>query len=606
MNSKISALLACGAFAIYAYSAESSIAVSSAQLHKGNARVDVLGRHNANVRSTPTAVVNAKKPIKEKQFFAKTYETPDYPYQSMEPRINTFSGEYSNLKNSNNSQFTETYKWCGSTTTKENYKKTTQNFEKGRYVREYYAAGTMGGLTGFNNTTDKRKLWPDVYLNQTSYSQNYSDFNESTDLWKIDNDNSLRSFGATQGYTGDSIGIYVQQIAIPSDEIGLRFEQLNGCNGNRGTIGQYKDMYYAGEPVRILNAASTKAQVYVMDSDCGRTGSITNLRDGARQPNNPQVKNNNYSFPLYIGLHTNGRGSDYNYNLIAQDIDDYVYFNGVVQVAAAGNTSGENSFISDYAKGANVISVGAIKPVHYGSSYLANSDWNNISISSALKMEKPEVANISNIFLNSAKGGLFSDGINQRYRFDYPTVTGTEGAATLTAAQIIDLMDAVPFYKWHPEVVKALLISASEYDIAGGTSYDRDRLSYYDVATKYPTLKTLRRGNRSRFWVGNNADHFSSETITFQETGIVKNRKYRIAIAWTSRGKFIKEYNKLPQDIDLKVCQGSTCKSSSSSANPFEIVEFTASSTADITIEIQRYRNNGGYVILGYNMHEIY
>ena len=212
MNSKISALLACGALAVCAYSAESTIAVSSAQLHKGNARVDVLGRHNANVRSTPTAVVNAKKPIKEKQFFAKTYEMPDYPYQSMEPRINTFSGEYSNLKNSNNSQFTETYKWCGSTTTKENYKKTTQNFEKGRYVREYYAAGTMGGLTGFNNTTDKRKLWPDVYLNQTSYSQNYSDFNESTDLWKIDNDNSLRSFGATQGYTGDSIGIYVQQI----------------------------------------------------------------------------------------------------------------------------------------------------------------------------------------------------------------------------------------------------------------------------------------------------------------------------------------------------------------------------------------------------------
>lgn len=605
MKSKTIALLASSVMAICTHAADNAIAVSSAQLHKGNAKVDVLGRHNPNVRNT-TPIVYAKKSLKDKPMLAKQYSVPNYPYQSTEPRINTFSGEYSNLKNANNNQFTETYKWCGSTKTKTEYAQTTRTFESGRRVREYYAAGTMEGLTGFNGSTDKRKVGPDIYLNQSTYTQNYMDGPQTANIGNIDDENSLRNIAISHSKTGKDIGIYVQQKAIPSDGLGLQFEQLNGCNGSRGTINMYREMYYASEPIRILNSASAKAKVYVMDSDCGEYGSITNLRSGARQPNNPQTKNNNYSVPLYVGLHTNGRGTDYNYNLIAQDIDDYVYFNGVVQIAAAGNTSGENSFISDYAKGANVISVGAIKPVHYGSSYLTNSDWNNTILTSSLKMEKPEIANISNIYLKSAKGGLFTDGINQRYRFDFPAVTGTEGAATLTAAQVVDLMDTIPFYKWHPEVIKALLISASTYEISGGSSYDNDRMSYYDVATKYPTLKSMVRGNRSRFWVGNNADHFSSEKITFQETGIVDGRKYRIAIAWTSRGKFIKEKNKLPQDIDLKVCQGSKCETSRSSANPFEVVNFTASGTAPITIEIERYRNDGGYVILGYNMHETY
>ena len=600
MKNKITTLLACSALAVCAYSAESTIAVSSAQLHKGNARVDVLGRHNANVRSTPTAAVNAKKATK-KQFFAKTYTAPNYPYS--EPELSTFSGSYTNRLNTRN-QKVETYKWNGDVMDKDEYAYASFMREKYEGIREKYANGEIDDLTGFTETSDKRKLWPSVYLNQNSINQNYLESKELANLGNIDNDNSLYHSAVARGKKGNNIGIYVQQKAIPSDGLGLQFEQLNGCDGSHGSSEKYRDMYYASEPIRILNETSSKAKVYVMDSDCGPSGSSTNLKSGARQPNNPQ----NYAKKLFVGLHTYGKGSDYNYNTIAQDIDDYTYFNRVIQIAAAGNTTtnivGENNFISDYAKGANVITVGAIKPVHYGNSYLSNSDWHNTHISNTREMDKPEVANISNIFIKTAKGGTFSNDVNQYYRFSYPSVTGTEGAATLTAGQVVDLLDTIPFFKWHPEVVKALLISASEKEISNGQSYDGDTVKYRTKT--YPSMENMIYGNRSRFWIGNNADHFSDEEITFEEKDIVLGRTYRIAISWLSRGKYIMEYHKLPQDIDLEVCQETTCKRSESADNPFEIVEFTATTTKPLKIKITRFRNDGGYVILGYNMHEIY
>ena len=600
MKNKITTLLACSALAVCAYSAENAVAVSSAQFKKVNAKTDVLGRHNPNVRNVSKVYV--KKNIKNRALLAKEYQAPNYPLSSSESRIYKVDGEYSYIKNANN-KFIETYKWYGQTKTKAEYVQESNTKEMRMTIRNEYANGDLGGLLGFEETTDKRNLSPSVYILSRDYlNRDYIDSQELTNIGNFDNDNDLRYYAIDPNYRGNDIGIYVQQNAIPSMYLGLQYEQLNGCQAGRGGIEKYREMYYASEPIRILNSTSPKAQIYVMDSDCGEYGSITNLRSGARQPSNPQY----YDKSLYVGLHTAGRGTNYNYNETAQDIDDYVYFNRVIQIAAAGNTSGENTFISDYAKGANVISVGAIKPVRYGQSYLPNSDWHNTVFDGMVKMEKPEIANFTNIYIKNTKGGVFSDDINQRYRFNYPSVTGTEGAATLTAGMVVDLLDRVPFYKWHPEVVKALLLSASTKDIPNGDYYDNDRHTYYDIATKYPSFQNMIKGNRARFWNGNNADYFQSEKITFQETGIVKDRKYRIAIAWLSRGSYIKDYHMLPQDLDLKICQGNTCKTSESSLNPYEVLDFTATSTEPITVEINRWRNDGGYVLLGYNMHEIY
>lgn len=43
---------------------------------------------------------------------------------------------------------------------------------------------------------------------------------------------------------------------------------------------------------------------------------------------------------------------------------------------------------------------------------------------------------------------------------------------------------------------------------------------------------------------------------------------------------------------------------SESSMNGYEMVDFEAKSSDDIQIVIKRYRNDGGRVLLGYNLHE--
>ena len=45
--------------------------------------------------------------------------------------------------------------------------------------------------------------------------------------------------------------------------------------------------------------------------------------------------------------------------------------------------------------------------------------------------------------------------------------------------------------------------------------------------------------------------------------------------------------------------------SSTSWDNPFEMVEFTATESADLNIRINRYKNYGGRVLLGYNLVEV-
>lgn len=59
----------------------------------------------------------------------------------------------------------------------------------------------------------------------------------------------------------------------------------------------------------------------------------------------------------------------------------------------------------------------------------------------------------------------------------------------------------------------------------------------------------------------------------------------------------------LPQDLDLFVFQdGALIASSEDAKNPFELVDFTTTSSSDLTIVIKRVRNaKADNVILGYN-----
>ena len=188
-----------------------------------------------------------------------------------------------------------------------------------------------------------------------------------------------------------------------------------------------------------------------------------------------------------------------------------------------------------------------------------------------------------------------------------PYYGGTDAAASYTAATVAALLQRYPFYKWHPEVVKALLITSSIKAINNASSYDSDNEGKY--AMGIPKGEAMFVNNRSRFWNGKNSDFFSSGypgVIEFTESNINPNKKYRIAIAWLSRGSVVYDYEDIPQDIDLEVWQnGSRIGYSDSWHNSFEFTEVSPTTSADLTIKIKRYNNIGGRVLLGYNLVEV-
>ena len=73
-----------------------------------------------------------------------------------------------------------------------------------------------------------------------------------------------------------------------------------------------------------------------------------------------------------------------------------------------------------------------------------------------------------------------------------------------------------------------------------------------------------------------------------------------------SPGTYIYNHKRVAQDIDLKFYQnGERIARSTSAFDPFEMVEFTTTSNANLEIVIERYRNSGvGDVKLGYIMSE--
>ena len=146
------------------------------------------------------------------------------------------------------------------------------------------------------------------------------------------------------------------------------------------------------------------------------------------------------------------------------------------------------------------------------------------------------------------------------------------------------------------------MITGSTKPIGNASSYDQDNSS--KAAKGIPLYKNMGWNTRSRYWRGANSCCFTGDSIVFTESNIVKNKRYRIAISWIVPGSYVYANKKNPQDIDLYVIQdGAIIASSLSARNPFEVVEFTASSSSNLKIRIKRYANSGsGNVVLGYNM----
>jgi hypothetical protein len=149
-------------------------------------------------------------------------------------------------------------------------------------------------------------------------------------------------------------------------------------------------------------------------------------------------------------------------------------------------------------------------------------------------------------------------------------------------------------------------MTGSTVPVENSTLFDMDN---YIRIKNIPQYYKMGWNTRSAYWNGNNSDFFGVDSsIVFSESGIVQGRRYRIAVSWLSSGNYVFQNRMLPQDIDLFVYQsGNLVKSSTSSTNPFELVDFVAPASGSITVRIKRVRNSqSDRVLLGYNFLNLY
>ena len=281
-------------------------------------------------------------------------------------------------------------------------------------------------------------------------------------------------------------------------------------------------------------------------------------------------------------------------------LDEIIYHTRKIEIVGVGDNGMHDAGgarINDLAKSVNVISVGA---VHNNLEYHKTSSRTNPRYSeTGASYVKPEIANFSD-FLFPDETSLIFWGNYKLYSYFMQTAS----ASAYTAATVALLLQKFPFYKWHPEVVKALLLTSSVKAINNASQHDPDNEDKYAMGVV--DGQAMFTNNRSRFWNGRNDDFFKGGDIEFTESDIKVGKKYRIAISWLNSGEFIDEVGYLPQDLDLHVYQnGNFVTSSTSWNNPFEMVEFTATDSADVKIRINRYKNYGGRVLLGYNFVEL-
>ena len=249
----------------------------------------------------------------------------------------------------------------------------------------------------------------------------------------------------------------------------------------------------------------------------------------------------------YIGVRNKHETAGLQYSSTAKKLDNYIYENRTIEFAAAGDygahASGAKPKMNAYAYAANAITVGAYDPI--SESILTYSSTANNVGTVYTGSQKPEVYNYSNVstldyvrtYTNT------SNGKKTEYRalFD-----GTRIAAAYTAGMVANLLAVNPFYRWHPEVVKAMLLTQDRNTPSYPyLVFDIDNHDRYDHESRYwngdiNSLKTRTYNNQHEIW------------FVTRNMGSAK-KPSTAAISWLSSGNDISKIGHIPQNFDLYV-----------------------------------------------------
>ena len=268
---------------------------------------------------------------------------------------------------------------------------------------------------------------------------------------------------------------------------------------------------------------------------------------------------------IYVGLHADGGTPTKKYSSAAKTLDNYIYDNRTVEIVGAGNKSTKG--VGGKALAANAITVGAIDPfTNKATGYSAGCDG---AICSYEMFHKPEFMNYSHYYFDFPNlpeySRTYTKG-NNYYEYK-PLYDGTEAAAALTAGMVSNMLSTNEFYRWHPEVVKAVALN-SWFENKGRIGYrdlvfdqsdvDNMHISYYfigDVNTLMKEYNDSPVGSSLYGW----RDHVKEIRFDFDRKQLLGGvdaslfEGFSISIAWLNSGNDIYNLGGLPQNFDIEV-----------------------------------------------------
>ncbi|MDY6332836.1 MAG: hypothetical protein SPL52_15160 [Fibrobacter sp.] len=306
------------------------------------------------------------------------------------------------------------------------------------------------------------------------------------------------------------------------------------------------------------------------------------------------------------------------YNEEAAELDDYIYHNRVIELAPYT----ENGKKTGAGISLNAISVGGVsnpESVPYREKFYTlggSTPSPKFANKTGADYLKPDIYSFS--YANNTTDDYERVILHGGNKVDFMGLNDSWGGATSAAAMVADLLSKYDFYKWHPEVVKALMLTAHSREPVVKTDYTTPYEFSFSNPSKFhsqlykhvPSLREMLTNNISRYWYGNNNDFFTNEKITFTEN-VEGGKQYNIAIAWLVRGDYAMTERHLSSIYQIKIynnqngAQLATSEHLKTIATQRYLDLNIPTGVSKIKIEIIRTRNKGDRVIIGYNLHKI-
>lgn len=346
---------------------------------------------------------------------------------------------------------------------------------------------------------------------------------------------------------GANVGLYMTESGCADEAGRANYDRLAGSQTN-----------HSQNVFGIMRAVSPSTYIY--------------CRGGAVLPANSDIDGVNGNPAIHVINRSNGGNYTINYSTLDRDWDNLAYDSRIAIFNAAGNEGGATNVIISPAKGINVVAVGnyndATNTINASSSYLDPE----------IEADKPE---LSAPGTDIAAGGF--------------TMTGTSMAAPHAAAMAADLASKYTFYRRRPHVINAVMIGGATDSISGG----KDKVGAGGIdflSAAYNGWHYYYQGGNSAFTSFDSGDGASDSYIS-KKVSISAGSKVRVAIAWQNRGDYTYDHrgdaHPIGQDLDLSVYgpTGAYVGGSASWDNPYEVVNFTPSTTGTYTIKVKRYAN---------------